>query len=268
MARRPFVAGNWKMNLDLAAARALVADLRARISGSPAIDIAICPAAVYLFPMARAIADSPIKLGAQNCWHEKSGAFTGEISPDMIRETGAIYVILGHSERRHTIGPKDATGHIHGETDAMINAKCKAVLAAGLTPILCVGETLAERDAAVTEKVLTRQLEGGLAGLTGDAAAGIVIAYEPVWAIGTGRNATPEQAQEAHAHIRCELARLCGPRVADGIRIQYGGSVKPDNAASLMKCPDVDGALVGGASLKSADFHAIIDAALRVKGSH
>jgi triosephosphate isomerase len=256
------------MNLDLAAARALVADLRARIGGNPPIDIAVCPASIYLFPMAKAIADSPIKMGAQNCWHESSGAFTGEVSPAMVRETGAAYVIIGHSERRHTIGPKDAAGHVFGESDAMVNAKCKAALAAGLTPIVCVGETLAERDAGSTQAVLTRQIDGGLAGVPAGGAAQIVIAYEPVWAIGTGRNATAEQAQEAHQHIRGRLAGLWGPRVAEEVRIQYGGSVKADNAAGLMKCPDVDGALVGGASLKSAEFHAIIEATLRAKGLH
>ncbi len=262
--RKPFVAGNWKMNLDLATARSLVSELRIKLGAAPKIDVAICPPVVYLFPMAKAIADSPIGLGAQNCWAQPEGAFTGEVSVKMIKETGCAYVILGHSERRHTIGPRDAKGHIVGETDEMIAAKARAVLAAGLTPIVCVGETLEERDAGQTEAVLTRQVNGSLAGI--ESAAKIVVAYEPVWAIGTGRNASPEQAEEAHLHIRTLLGERFGRGVADEIRIQYGGSVKPDNAAVLMKCPNVDGALVGGASLKAADFAAIIDACARAKG--
>ncbi|MFQ5430316.1 MAG: triose-phosphate isomerase [Phycisphaerae bacterium] len=264
--RRPFIAGNWKMNLDLPAARALIAGIREQISGRPPVDIAVCPPAIYLFPMAKAVADTPIALGAQNCWHTAHGAFTGEIAAVMARETGCQYVILGHSERRHVIGPRDADGRVHGETDEMIAAKCRAVLETGMTPIVCVGETLEERDRGETEAVLTRQVAGGLAGVEGDAAGSIVIAYEPVWAIGTGRTATPEQAQEAHAHIRGRLAEQFGRGTADGIRIQYGGSVKPDNAVALLSCPDVDGALVGGASLKAADFVAIIEAGIRAKG--
>ncbi|MCG8407134.1 MAG: triose-phosphate isomerase [Phycisphaerales bacterium] len=251
------------MNLDLAAARALVSELRARISGQPPVDVAICPPFPYLFPMAKAVADSPIDLGAQNCWLELKGAFTGEVSPSMLKETGSRYVILGHSERRHTIGPKAAEGGVHGETDEIISAKGRLVQDSGLTPIVCVGETLDERDRGETDGVLTRQIHGSLAGLDGSADS-LVIAYEPVWAIGTGRNATPEQAQQAHAHIRDLLAERFGQGVADGIRIQYGGSVKPDNVESLMSCPDVDGALVGGASLKAADFAAIIEGCIRV----
>jgi triosephosphate isomerase (TIM) len=262
--RRPFVAGNWKMNLDLAAGRSLVNDLRTRLGASPPIDVAVCPPAIYLFPMAKAIADSAIRLGAQNCWSLPDGAFTGEVSVRMVKETGCTYVILGHSERRHTIGPRDASGHIHGENDEMIAAKCRAVLAAGLTPIVCVGETLEERDAGQTEAVLTRQITGSLAGI--DVSAKFVIAYEPVWAIGTGRNATTDQAEQAHLHIRTLLGERFGRGVAEETRIQYGGSVKPDNAAALMKCPNVDGALVGGASLKATDFAAIIDACIRAKG--
>jgi len=264
--RRPFVAGNWKMNLDLAAARALVSELRVRVGAAPKIDIAICPPSIYLFPMAKAVADCPIRLGAQNCYFETAGAFTGEVSAAMVKEAGCTCVILGHSERRHTIGPRTSDGRIHGETDEIIARKCRAVLAAGLTPIVCVGETLAERDSGQTTEVLTRQISGGLAGLDATSAGRIVVAYEPVWAIGTGRNATPEQAQEAHLHIRTMLGDQFGRSVANDMRIQYGGSVKPDNATALMKCPDVDGALVGGASLKSAEFLAIIDACTRAKG--
>lgn len=264
--RKGFVAGNWKMNLDLGSARALVSDLRTRLPAAPTVDVAICPPSVYLFPMAKAIADSPIRLGGQNCYFEKSGAFTGELSPQMLKESGCTYVILGHSERRHTIGPECRSGGVHGESDKMIAAKCIAALEAGLTPIVCVGETLAERDANQTESVLSRQLEGGLSGVSVPSADRLVIAYEPVWAIGTGRNATPDQAQDAHRHIRGRLVELLGRGMAGDIRIQYGGSVKPDNAAVLMSCPDVDGALVGGASLKGPDFVAIIEACMRAKG--
>ena len=251
------------MNLDLPAGRALVSEIRAKLSGAPPVDIAICPSSIYLFPMAKAVADSPIALGAQNCWHESKGAFTGEVSAAMVKETGCQYVILGHSERRHAIGPKDAAGRVHGESDEMVAARARAAIEAGLTPIICVGETLAERDAGETEAVLTRQIGGSLAGLR--AGKEVVIAYEPVWAIGTGRTATAQQAQEAHAHIRGLLVERLGSDAAGAIRIQYGGSVKPDNAAELLACPDVDGALVGGASLKAADFVAIIEAGIRVQ---
>jgi len=264
--RKPFVAGNWKMNLDLASGRALVSSLRALLPAVPPVEVAVCPPSIYLFPMAKAVADSAIGLGAQNCWPDAKGAFTGEVSAEMVKETGCRYVILGHSERRHTIGAKTADGRVHGEDDALISKKTLAVLRVGLTPIVCVGETLAERDGGQTDAVLARQISGSLAGLDAAAAAKVVIAYEPVWAIGTGRNATPEQAQAAHAHIRGLLAEKFGRPTADGVRIQYGGSVKPDNVEVLMKCPDVDGALVGGASLVAADFAAIIDGCIRAKG--
>ncbi len=262
--RKPFVAGNWKMNLDLMSARSLVGELREKL-GTTTLDVAICPPAVYLFAVRQIIEGSPIQLGAQNCWSEPKGAFTGEVSAAMVKEAGCRYVILGHSERRHTIGPKDGDGRVHGETDAMIAAKAKAVMSVGLIPIVCVGETLAQRDGGETDAVLGRQIAGSLEGLNLSAADQIVVAYEPVWAIGTGRNATPQQAQEAHRHIRSLLSRQFGGQVADGIRIQYGGSVKPDNAEELMKCPDVDGALVGGASLKASDFAGIIAGCARAK---
>jgi len=263
--RKPFVAGNWKMNLDMASGLSLVSSLRA-LQPESSIDIAVMPPSIYLFGIVQAAAGSVIAVGAQNCWHESKGAFTGELSPEMIRETGAKYVILGHSERRHTIGGR-VNGRVIGEDDALISLKCKAAFKAGLTPIVCVGETLAQRDAGETEAVLATQITGGLAGLDAAAAQSLVIAYEPVWAIGTGRNATPDQAQSAHAHIRSLLSEKFGQLAADGIRIQYGGSVKPDNALELMKCPDVDGALVGGASLVAADFAAIITACIRARAN-
>ena len=196
------------------------------------------------------VALSGVALGGQNAHDKESGAFTGEVAPGMLRDIGSRYCILGHSERRT----------LFGETDSTVNAKVKAVLATGLIPIVCVGESLEERESGRTEGVVTEQVLGSLAGISADDLAKIVVAYEPVWAIGTGKVATPQQAQDVHALVRSLLARLSSPTVADKIRIQYGGSVKPDNAAELAACPDIDGALVGGASLKADDFLAIAKA--------
>jgi triosephosphate isomerase len=256
MPRRPLVVGNWKMNLTAAHGRELA---RAVADGLPpgAVDVAVCPAFVHLFPVADVLRGSPVRLGAQDVFFESSGAYTGEVSPTMIVEAGATFVILGHSERRHTIG--------HLEDDWMINRKVWAALAAGLTPILCVGETLAQRDAGQTLDVLTFQLTAGLVGVASDMAEKLVVAYEPVWAIGTGRNASPAQAQEAHAHLRRVLADHWGS-AAQAVRILYGGSVKPENARELLTEDDVDGGLIGGASLKAGSFLGIIAAALAAKG--
>ncbi len=255
MSRRMLIAGNWKMNLTLASVRSLIEGIRAGLDASSAkVDIAVCPTAVYLMPARKAVDGSPIALGAQNVYHEQSGAFTGEISAEMVVDAGATYAILGHSERRHTIG--------HHEDDRMINLKVRATLAAGLTPILCVGETLDERKANQTADVLTYQMTAGLVGVTLRDAKQLVIAYEPVWAIGTGLNATPQQAQEAHQHIRGLLRGQFGG-LADGVRILYGGSLKPENAAEILTQPDVDGGLVGGASLKAESFLGIVRAAAR-----
>jgi len=251
--RRPLIAGNWKMNLRLAQMRALVAALREALGDTEAVEVAVCPPAIYLFPVGEALRGGAIQLGAQDVYFESEGAFTGEVSAAMVAETGARYVILGHSERRHTIG--------HFEDDWMVNRKVHAARAAGLTPILCVGETLQERQRGLTLDVLTFQLSAGLVGLHAPEPADLVIAYEPVWAIGTGQNATPAQAQEAHGHLRGELRRLCGD-VAERVRILYGGSVKPDNAGELLAQADVDGGLIGGASLKAESFVGIIRAAL------
>jgi triosephosphate isomerase len=259
--RRLLVAGNWKMNLKLAQARDLVGGLREyldKLQPPPAnIDIAICPPAVYLMPMAKATDGSVIQRGCQDLYYESSGAFTGEISADMMADAGVKFAIVGHSERRHTIG--------HLEDDHMINLKVRAAVAAGLVPILCVGETLAEREAEQTMDVLTFQITADLVNVNVSSSESLVIAYEPVWAIGTGKTATPEQAQEAHAHIRSELRRLLGD-VADELRILYGGSVKPDNAGEIFSQPDVDGGLIGGASLKADSFLGIVNAALAVGG--
>jgi len=245
MSRRPIVAGNWKMNLDRAKARELTAAVAARVGEAGTTELVLCPPAVYLEAVGTTLgAGSPVALGAQNMHDKASGAFTGEVAPAMLVDLGCRYCILGHSERRT----------LFGETDAVVNAKTKAALAAGLIPIVCVGETLEEREAGRTAAVVTEQVQGSLAGLAPAEIEKVVVAYEPVWAIGTGKVATPQQAQEVHALVRGLLAGLASAAVAAKVRIQYGGSVKPDNAADLAVQPDIDGALVGGASLKADDF--------------
>lgn len=258
--RKPLVAGNWKMNLDLARGRELVAAIAKALAStthSERVDVLVCPPAVYLFPLAQELEGSLIQLGGQDLHDQPKGAFTGEIAAEMLADAGVEYAIIGHSERRHTIG--------HLEDDRMMNLKVRAARRAGLTPILCVGETLAEREAEQTLDVLTFQLTAGLVGVEPKISEDLVIAYEPVWAIGTGRNATPEQAQDAHAHLRGRLRELVGP-VADEIRILYGGSVKPENAAAIMRQPDVDGGLIGGASLKADSFVGIVAATVAARG--
>ena len=232
------------MNLNRAGAVALVSDLIAKVSGVSTVDVAVCPPSVYLHAVAGLVKDTPVALGAQNMYHEKDGAFTGEISAAMLVDVGCKYVILGHSERRRILG----------ETNEAVCRKVHAAFAAGLTPIVCVGETLQEREAGKTFDIVREQVYGSLAGLKVEQAQTLVIAYEPVWAIGTGKVATPEQAQEVHAFIRSRIAAKHGKAVADVLRILYGGSVKPDNVKGLMALPDVDGALVGGASLKADSF--------------
>jgi triosephosphate isomerase len=248
--RRPFIAGNWKMNLDRASAVALAEGVAGRAEGVEGVDLAVCPPSVYLDAVGRAVAGSQVALGAQNMYHAPGGAFTGEISAAMLCDLGCQYVILGHSERRHIIG----------ETDEQINRKVHAALEAGLKPIVCVGELLAEREAGQTREVIRRQFHGSLAGLSAEQLAGIVIAYEPVWAIGTGKVATPEQAEEVHLGLRTIMEDRYNEATAQDVRIQYGGSVKPDNAADLLSQPDIDGALVGGASLKVDLFMGIVAA--------
>jgi triosephosphate isomerase len=250
--RKKFIAGNWKMYTDTAGARQLAAGVVQGLGKEGRVTVAVCPPLPYLGAVAEVLRGSPVGLGAQNVYPENEGAFTGEVSPAMLRDVGCRYVIVGHSERRHKLG----------ETDEFINRKVRAALAGGLQVILCVGETLEEREADRTEGVLNEQLTGGLAEVPAEALRGVVLAYEPVWAIGTGRNATPAQAQEAHAFLRRRVGELCGADAAKGLLIQYGGSVKPDNAASLLRQPDVDGALVGGASLKADQFLAIVRAGL------
>ena len=253
--RTLFVAGNWKMYTNAASAVALASAVVKGVGSDSRVRVAVCPPFPYLAKVADAVRGSVVGLGGQNCYTEKEGAFTGEVSPTMLVDVGCRYVILGHSERRHKLG----------ESDAFINKKVHAALGAGLDVILCVGETLEEREGNRTEKVLETQVNAGLAALSAEQLAKLVIAYEPVWAIGTGRNATPEQAQQAHAVIRGRVAALFGDKPAGALIIQYGGSVKPDNAAALLGQPDVDGALVGGASLQAEPFVAIVRAALRDK---
>ncbi|HPD30701.1 MAG TPA: triose-phosphate isomerase [Phycisphaerae bacterium] len=247
--RRKFVAGNWKMNLNVAKAKALVEGLKAKIPASVPVDLAVFPPFTMLSAVGEALKGSAIKLGAQNCYFEPEGAFTGEVAPGMLVDVGCELVLIGHSERRHILG----------ETNAMLKKKIVAALAAGLKVIYCVGEKLDEREAGGTEAVLYQQIHEVL-GPDVDL-ANVVIAYEPVWAIGTGRTATPDQAQEAHAYIRREIGKLYNSQAAQTLRIQYGGSVKASNAKELMNQPDVDGALVGGASLKVDEFVGIIEGA-------
>jgi triosephosphate isomerase len=247
--RKKIVAGNWKMNKTAHEAKALVAEIKAALGGFDAVECVLCPPFTDLWVAKDGIEGSPIALGAQNVHWEKAGAFTGEISADMLKEKGVTYVILGHSERRQYFG----------ETDETVNRRARAALAAGLKPIVCVGELLAEREAGSTFTVIERQVRAGLNGLTGADWEKLVIAYEPVWAIGTGKTATSAQAQEVHAFIRKLLRELAGA-AGDGIRIQYGGSMKPDNARELMGQPDIDGGLIGGAALQAASFVAIVKA--------
>lgn len=248
--RRILIAGNWKMNTDHAAAVELAEGVAKGAGEVENADLLVCPPSIYLESVGKALDSSPVALGAQNMYAQPNGAFTGEISAAMLTDVGAEYVILGHSERRN----------IMGETDAMVNEKTLAALEAGLVPIVCVGELLEQREAGKTAEVIAEQFAGSLAGLTADQAAKIVIAYEPVWAIGTGKVATPEQAEEVHADLRRLLTESYNGEIADKVRILYGGSVKPSNAAELMANPNVDGALVGGASLKADDFLGIAKA--------
>ncbi|MHC4288686.1 MAG: triose-phosphate isomerase [Planctomycetota bacterium] len=246
--RKPFIAGNWKMNTDSASAVALAAGLAKELGSVDTVDMAVCPPFVYLQSVAAALSASNIALGSQNVYFEEKGAFTGEISCQMLKDSCCTYAIIGHSERRHVMG----------ETDELINKKVSAAIVSGLLPILCVGELLEERQGGTTNEVVAAQVKNGLAGIDTESVQAVTIAYEPVWAIGTGLTATPEQAQEVHAMIRGLLAEMYGDEIAQTLRIQYGGSAKPGNTAELMAQPDVDGLLVGGASLKVEDFAAMI----------
>jgi triosephosphate isomerase (TIM) len=249
--RKQIIAGNWKMNCTLAETASLINGLKEALPDATlAREVLLCPPYTSLAIANELIKGTPFRLGAQNVHQEEAGAFTGEISVPMLREAGCEYVIIGHSERR---------AYYH-EDDALINKKVKAALGGGLIVILCVGETLEEREKGVTNDVVQTQLEGSLHGIGQEELQQIIIAYEPVWAIGTGRNATPEQANEVHSYIRRLIADRYTDAVAGDLIIQYGGSVKADNAASLLSMPDIDGALVGGASLKADTFAKIVTA--------
>ncbi|MDA3798186.1 MAG: triose-phosphate isomerase [Kiritimatiellae bacterium] len=249
--RKKIIAGNWKMNKTAEDSKELAQAIKLDLANVNEVDVVVCPTFTSLDTVSNVIGDTNIKLGAQNMHWEAEGAYTGEISASMLRNLYCHYVILGHSERREYFG----------ETDEIVNKKAKAAIAAGLIPIVCVGETLEERESNTQEAVVSAQLKGSLAGL-GASLAKVVVAYEPVWAIGTGLTASPEQAQEMHAFIRKTLAEISDQATADGIRIQYGGSMKPENAAELLSQPDIDGGLIGGAALKAPSFVALVKAAI------
>ncbi len=246
--RTPVIAGNWKLFKTQVETRDFIQDLKPLIADVTGVEIIIAPVFTALATATQAAAGSSVRIAAQDCFWEKEGAFTGEISPSLLLDAGCSHVIIGHSERRQYFG----------ETDGTVNRKTKAACAAGLTVLLCVGETLDERESGSTFPVIEAQLRGGLDGIPAETLAQIVIAYEPVWAIGTGKTASNEQAQEVHAHIRSLITALYGQSAADAMRILYGGSVKPDNIKGLMAQPDIDGALVGGASLKADSFAQLV----------
>jgi triosephosphate isomerase len=246
--RTPLIAGNWKMFKTVHEAVAFVTDLRPVVKDIADVDVVVAPPFTALYAVAQAARGTNIGVSSQDVYWEREGAFTGEIAPGMIKEAGAAFAIVGHSERRR----------LFGETDAIVNRKTLAVIGAGLTPIVCIGETLEERERNETFTVLDRHIKDGLDGVTSDQVAAIVLAYEPVWAIGTGRTATAAQAGEAHAHIRTRLRQWFGADAADSCRVLYGGSVKPDNIRELIAEPDVDGALVGGASLTVPSFGELV----------
>jgi triosephosphate isomerase len=246
--RKPVIAGNWKLYKTKDEALALIEGLAPLVAGVSSVEIIVAPVFTVLPTLLGAVAGTSIALAAQDVFWEEEGAFTGEVSPRMLLDAGASHVIIGHSERREYFG----------ETDATVNKKLRAALKGALVPIMCIGETLAAREAGDTFKVLERQLKAGLEGMTASQFAPVIVAYEPVWAIGTGKTASDDQAQEAHAFIRGVIAQLFDKGVADKTRILYGGSVKPENVKGLMSCPDIDGALVGGASLKADSFASIV----------
>ncbi len=250
--RKPIVAGNWKMNKTVAEAVALVTDIKRDLAECSGVDVVLCPPFTALSAVSETITGTQLDLGAQNMHWEASGAYTGEVAAGMLRELFCHYVILGHSERRAYFG----------ESDEIVNKKVKAALAANLRPIVCVGEQLEDRDAGRTEAVVEQQVRGSLAGCSAREWADVVIAYEPVWAIGTGRTATPEQAQDVHAFIRSVVREMVDDSIAQSVRIQYGGSMKPANAKELIGQPDIDGGLIGGAALDARSFVEIVQAAL------
>lgn len=251
--RKPIIAGNWKMNKTLTEARSFVEEVKGLVPSAETVDSVICAPALFLDCLADEAEGTPLAIGAQNMHFEESGAFTGEISPVMLKDLNVQYVILGHSERRE----------LFGETDELVNQKTHAAFKHGLTPIVCVGETLEQRESDKTKDVVKEQTEKGLSGLTDEQMKQTVIAYEPVWAIGTGKTASSEDANEVCAYIRSVVAEQFSQDVADAVRIQYGGSVKPDNIKELMGMTDIDGALVGGASLEPKSYLQLLEGVSR-----
>ncbi len=266
MARVPLIAGNWKMNKTVAEGVTLVKELMPRVDGLDNVEVAVCPPATALHAVGRALAESAIALGAQDVFWQESGAFTGLLGPPMLLDVGCTYVIIGHSERRGRFGKPDESlspeaARVFGDTDASVNLKVEAALKHALVPIVCVGETLPEREDGRTDEIVSAQLRADLAGLTAEQARGLIVAYEPVWAIGTGRACDAPEANRVCGLIRQVLHDVFGGEAAAGARIQYGGSVSPDNAHDLMSQPEIDGALVGGASLDATKFSQIVHAA-------
>lgn len=249
--RKTIIAGNWKMNKTPSETKAFAEEFKALLPKTKWCDIVVCVPAADLSAAVRAFKDSRIAVGAQNVYFEKSGAYTGEISADMLADLGVRYVIVGHSERRA----------LFGETDEVVNKKVHAALDAGLNPIICVGESLEQRELGITMELIALQVKSALAGVPAEKVRKCVIAYEPIWAIGTGKTATAEQAAEVCTFIRTTVRHLYGARIARSVTVQYGGSMKPANAAELLSQPDIDGGLIGGASLKAADFVEIVNAA-------
>ena len=246
--RTPVIAGNWKMNKTVAEAVALASELKERVAGVENVKVIVCPVFTAVKSVADVLKGTNVKVGAQDMYWETSGAYTGEVSGEMLLEAGAEYVIIGHSERRQYFG----------ETNETVNKKLKKALSIGLKPIVCIGETLADREAGTTEAVVGKQVKEGFVGLTAEEMKGTIIAYEPVWAIGTGKTATAEQAEAVHAYVRNLVAQLWDKETADAVIIQYGGSMKPENVASLLAQPDIDGGLIGGAALKADSFEKLV----------
>ena len=246
--RTPVIAGNWKMNKTVAEAVALASEIKEKVAGVENVKIIVCPVFTAVKSVADVLKGTNVKVGAQDMYWETSGAYTGEVSGEMLLEAGAEYVIIGHSERRQYFG----------ETNETVNKKLKKALSIGLKPIVCIGETLADRESGATEAVVEKQVREGFVGLTAEEMTGTIIAYEPVWAIGTGKTATAEQAEAVHAFVRNLISQLWDKETADAVVIQYGGSMKPENVASLLAQPDIDGGLIGGAALKADSFEKLV----------
>ena len=246
--RTPVIAGNWKMNKTVAEAVALASEIKEKVAGVENVKIIVCPVFTAVKSVADVLKGTNVKVGAQDMYWETSGAFTGEVSGEMLNEAGAEYVLIGHSERRQYFG----------ETNETVNKKLKKALSIGLKPIVCIGETLADREAGNTEAVVEKQVREGFVGLTAEEMKGTIIAYEPVWAIGTGKTATADQAEAVHAFVRNLVSQLWDKETADAVVIQYGGSMKPENVASLLAQPDIDGGLIGGAALKADSFEKLV----------